>query len=136
LFSRSRFRGQAAGYKSGLEEETSAWLKERGIDGRYEAKDDVITYVTPATTHKYKRDFRLPNGIIIETKGRFLASDRKKHLLIKQQHPHLDIRFVFSRAKAPITKGSKTTCAMWADKNGFKWAEKRIPEAWLKEKAK
>lgn len=135
-FSRSRFRGKAAGYRSGLEESVGAQLKAAGIDPQYEAKENVIRYTKPETEHRYTPDFKLPSGIIIETKGRFLADDRKKHLLIKQQHPSLDIRFVFYRAKTPITGGSKTTLAMWAEKNGFKWAEKLIPEAWLKEKRK
>ena len=77
----------------------------------------------------------LENGIIIESKGRFLAKDRKKHLLIKDQHPNLEIRFVFSRSKAPIYKGSKTTNAMWAKKYGFKHTEGDIPESWFVEKA-
>jgi hypothetical protein len=68
-------------------------------------------YITPATPHKYCPDFRLPNGIYIETKGRFETADRKKHLLIKEQHPELDIRFVFTRSKSTISKTSKTTYA-------------------------
>nr|DAL93602.1 MAG TPA: endonuclease I [Caudoviricetes sp.] len=32
-------------------------------------------------------------------------------MLIKQQNPELDIRFIFSRSKTPIYKGSKTTYA-------------------------
>lgn len=131
---RPRYHGAAAGFRSGLEETIGVQLKALGIDGRYEDKADVICYEKPASKHKYTRDFQLPNGIRIETKGRFMADDRKKHLLIKQQHPHLDIRFVFSSSRAKITTGSKTTLAMWADKNGFKWADKTIPEAWIKEK--
>ena len=60
----------------------------------------------------YTPDFELPNGIIIESKGRFVAADRKKHLLVQKQHPELDIRFVFSNSKAKISKGSKTTLCM------------------------
>ena len=135
-FNRRRYHGLAAGYRSGLEEAVGSQLKSLGIDGQYEDRSNVIKYTKPATEHRYTPDFRLPNGIIIETKGRFLASDRAKHLLIKRQHPKLDIRFVFSRAKAPITSGSKTTVAEWATKNGFKWAEKSIPLTWIKEKHK
>jgi hypothetical protein len=71
--------------------------------------------------------------LIIETKGRFVTEDRQKHLLIKAQHPELDIRFVFSNSRAKISKTSKTTYAAWCDKYGFKYADKRIPEAWLEE---
>lgn len=81
----------------------------------------------------YTPDFLLPNGIIIETKGRFLPEDRRKHLEVRKQHPELDIRFVFSRASAPINKGSKTTYAMWCEKHGFLWADKQIPDDWLYE---
>ena len=52
--------------------------------------------------------------------------------LIKKQYPELDIRFVFMNANNKIYKGSKTTYAMWANKHGFEWAEKNIPEEWLK----
>ena len=82
---------------------------------------------------KYTPDFIFPNGIIIETKGRFVAADRRKHLEIQKQHPEKDIRFVFSNAKNKLNKGSKTTYAMWCEQKGFKWAEKSIPEEWIKE---
>jgi hypothetical protein len=57
--------------------------------------------------------------------------DRKKHLLIREQYPNLDIRFVFTNSKAKINKGSKTTYADWCDKNSFKYADKLIPKEWF-----
>jgi hypothetical protein len=78
-------------------------------------------------------DFELPNGILIETKGRFKPADRTKHLLIKQQHPELDIRFVFSNSHNTLSKKSSTTYADWCDKHGFKWADKQIPRSWIDE---
>lgn len=119
------------GFRSGLEMEIDESLKAAGVDGEYE--QHVITYSKPETHHKYHPDFRLPNGIFVETKGRLLLDDKKKHLLIKQQHPELDIRFVFQNANAKFNKKSKTTYAMWAEKNGFKWAEKIIPQEWIDE---
>ena len=81
----------------------------------------------------YKRqDFILPNGIIIESKGRFVPDDRKKHLKVREQNPKLDIRFVFSNSRNKIRKGSKTTYAMWCEKNNFLYADKRIPDEWIK----
>lgn len=86
----------------------------------------------PAT---YRPDFLLlANGILIESKGYFLAEDRTKHLLVKEQHPSLDIRFVFSRARNPLRKGSRTTYAAWAEKHGFRWAEGDIPLDWINER--
>jgi hypothetical protein len=91
-----------------------------------------IKYTKPETTHTYTPDFVLPSGIVVETKGRLMVADRQKHLLIKAQHPSLDIRFVFSRSAAPIRKGSKTTYGDWATKHGFIYADKSVPKAWLK----
>jgi len=117
------------GYRSGLEEDIDNSLKAVGIDGQYE--QNKIAYTKPATHHKYTPDFRLPNGIFVETKGRFVTADRKKHLLIKEQHPDLDIRFLFQNANNRISKKSKTTYADWCNKYGFLYAEKEIPKEWL-----
>jgi hypothetical protein len=117
------------GFRSGLEMDINESLKNQGIDGEYE--QHVINYIKPATNHKYHPDFRLPNGIYVETKGRFLTDDRKKHLLIKEQHPELDIRFLFQNSKTKISKASKTTYADWCEKHGFLYADKTIPTDWL-----
>jgi len=120
------------GYRSGLEESVDAILKQEGIDGQYE--QHKVLYTIPISHHEYTPDFRLPNGIFIETKGRFVLADRKKHILIKQQHPELDIRFVFQNSKNKIRKGSPTTYANWCKKHGFMYADKTIPQEWLNEK--
>ena len=120
------------GYRSGLEDKVAIQLVKAGQTVRYEKMK--IKYQKPAST--YTPDFVLDNGIIIETKGRWLGSDRSKHLLVKAQHPDLDIRFVFTSSKAKLNKGSKTTYGMWCDKNGFKYADQMIPEEWLNEQTK
>jgi len=117
------------GYRSGLEENISAELAQHGINGEYELHK--VKYIKPATEHTYTPDFRLPNGIFVETKGRFVTEDRKKHVLIKKQHPELDIRFVFQNSKNKIRKGSPTTYADWCKKHGFIYADKNIPQEWL-----
>jgi hypothetical protein len=123
------------GFRSGLELRIAEDLKAKGIPFDYEKLK--IGYTVPEREAKYTPDFvLLPNGIIVESKGIFDAEDRKKHILIKAQHPHLDIRLVFSRAAAPIYKGSPTTHAKWAEHHGIKWAEKLIPDAWLREPPK
>lgn len=119
------------GYRSGLEDKLADQLKAQGIPVLFESFK--IEYVIPESWHKYTPDFRLPNQIIIEGKGIFDAQDRAKHLFLKAQYPELDIRFVFSRSAAPITKGSKTTLADWCRKYGFKFSDKLIPDAWFKE---
>lgn len=117
------------GFRSGLEEKVAKQLTEAGV--AYEYETTKIKYVVPESVHKYTPDFVLPNGIIVETKGRFVVADRKKHLLIQKQRPDLDIRFVFSNSKTKISKGSKTSYADWCTKNNFIYADKEIPEEWL-----
>ena len=121
-------------FRSGLEEKVAEQIKAAGLEVVFEG--GKVKYTTPETPHTYTWDFKLPNGILIETKGRFLTADRKKHLLIKAQHPHLDIRFVFTRSQATISKTSKTSYADWSQKYGFKYADKLIPQEWLQEKPK
>jgi hypothetical protein len=116
-------------FRSGLERAIAESLERRGVPYSYESLK--ITYLKPAREAKYTPDFILPNGVIVEGKGRFLTEDRQKHLLIKDQHPEKDIRFVFSNAHQRISKTSKTTYAKWCESKGFLWADKRIPEEWL-----
>ena len=118
-------------YRSGLEKEVAAYLKSEQKEVRYELLKiewEDLRYRT------YTPDFVLDNGIIIETKGIFDSDDRRKHLEVRKQHPELDIRFVFSNAKAKLYKGAKSRYFDWCDKNDFMWAHRVIPEAWLKEK--
>ena len=126
-------RGRKHGYRSGLEDRISEQLKSLSVPFKYEGFK--IKYEVHEN-RTYTPDFELPNGIIVESKGRFVAADRKKHLLVKKQHPELDIRFVFSNSKAKINKGSKTTYGDWCDKNGYLYADKLIPEGWIKEDGK
>ena len=119
------------GFKSGLEENISKQIEDRGIEVQYES--EKVAYTIPASEHTYNPDFKLPNGIRVETKGRFVLADRKKHLLVKEQNPNLDIRFVFTNSKNKINKKSKTTYADWCEKNGFKYADKTIPDKWFDE---
>jgi hypothetical protein len=119
------------GFKSGLEETISQQIESQGIKVEYET--EKVPYIIPASNHTYSPDFKLPNGIRVETKGRFVAADRKKHLLVKEHNPHLDIRFVFSNSKNKISKKSKTTYGDWCEKNGYKYADKIIPIEWFLE---
>jgi hypothetical protein len=128
---KSKIRSNAIkyGYRSGFEHKISEQLTELNIDPKYE--QTVIKYTVPERQSKYTVDFTLPNGILVETKGRWTTEDRKKHLLVKEQHPELDIRIVFQSSKTKIRKGSKTSYADFCDKHGIQWAEKKIPESWL-----
>lgn len=129
--STTRRHAIANGYRSGLEDRVSKELSDGGVKFTYES--DVIRYTKPARQARYTPDFILDNGIIVETKGRFVTADRQKHLLIQAQHPNLDIRFVFSNPNTRISKQSKTTYAMWCDKHGFLYAKGSVPILWTHE---
>ncbi len=120
-------------YRSGLEKVVAEFLKQNKKNFRYE---DLKIEWKDLRYRTYTPDFILDNGIIVETKGIFDNEDRRKHLAVREQHPELDIRLVFSNAKAKLYKGSKTTYAMWCDKNGFLYSHRVIPPDWLKEKGK
>jgi len=121
------------GYRSGLEHKLSIYLDQLKQNYGYESikiEWEDLAYRT------YTPDFILDNGIIIETKGRFLAADRRKHIAIKKQHPKLDIRFVFTNSRSKLRKGAKSNYAEWCIKYGFLYYDRIIPEDWLKEKGK
>lgn len=115
-----------ADLRSGLEDRVVKLLDKENVPFLYEA--ERFPYVTES---KYTPDFFLTNGVILECKGFFKPSDRRKMLAVKQQHPDLDLRFVFQRNNT-LSKSSKTTYGDWCDKHGFPWCIfPNIPSQWL-----
>ena len=107
-------------------------LESRGVSFKYEPH--TIPYVVE---RKYIPDLYV-NNIYVEVKGYFRQDAQRKMKAVKAQHPELDIRFLFQRGNSPIQgakkrkDGTKMTCAEWAERNGFEWAEgEHIPEGWL-----
>jgi hypothetical protein len=122
-----------ARYRGRLEEAVGEQLHAAGIKAAYEG--GWVPFAVPSRTARYLPDFRV-GDIIIEAKGwwgRQGAKERQKFILLKEQHPELDIRFVFSNANKPIYKGSPTTFANWADDHGFKWSEKVVYTKWIED---
>ena len=115
-------------FRSGLEERVADLMCELGV--KYEYESTKVPYIIQ---HIYTPDFLLPNGIYLECKGYWEPEDRRKIKNVKEQHPELDIRFVFSNSRSRISKKSETTYAMWSEKYGFKFADKHIPLEWLNE---
>lgn len=111
------------------EQRVALALKDAGVSFDYET--EKIPYRVEKDA-KYTPDFKLGPKKYLEVKGLFESKDRVKHLMIKEQYPDLDIRFVFDNAHKPINKGSKTTYANWCEKFGFLWAHKEIPKEWLR----
>ena len=115
-------------YRSKFEVKVAAYLGKRKVDFQYEK----VSFDYVPKIRNYTPDFYLPESTIyIETKGRLTTNDRVKHLLIKDQYPDLDIRFVFVNADNKISRTSKTTYANWCDRHKFLWAESLVPMEWL-----
>ena len=125
-------RGMVEGYRSGLESSVGEQLAAAKV--RWEYESERIPYIPKKRT--YTPDFIIKGEVskmYIETKGRFLGSDRAKHLLIKEQYPQLDIRFVFTNPNQKLYKGAETTYGEWCEKHGFIFSKRSIPESWLRE---
>jgi hypothetical protein len=109
-------------------------LKKGGVVSDWTYEEDYITY---KLEHKYNPDFKLVGKygrvMYIETKGYFKSKDRTKHKKVKAQNPEYDVRFVFMNSRTRLNKNSKTTYGSWCTKNGFQYADRRVPNEWLRE---
>lgn len=111
-----------AGHRSGLETKVDGKLKELGVNYKYES--DVIPFLYPAKPAKYTPDFVVTRDktlTYVEVKGKLDRQSRQKMVLVSNQNPKLRFVFCFQKPDNVIYKGSKTTYAMWAEKNGFEW---------------
>lgn len=120
--------------RSKLESKFEEILKESKIE--YEYETTKIPYIVPESNHNYIVDFSGSNGIQYEVKG-WLSDhqERQKYILVKQQHPDLDLRFVFDNPNK-LCGGTKYSHAKWADKFGFRWCSIKDVEqiqSWLNE---
>lgn len=114
-------------FRSGLEQRVADLLSNLGV--KYEYESTKVPYVLMC---KYTPDFLLPNGVYLECKGFLKPEDRRKMVAVKKENPDLDIRFVFQAPYNKISKGSKTTYAMWCEKHGFPYCSyQTIPIDWL-----
>jgi hypothetical protein len=131
--SRGNRQPRCGRYRSKFEAGFARFLEQSGIE--YEYEPHRIKFVRPAQECSYTPDFHLPGvDIYIETKGILEAADRKKHLLIKEQRPDLDIRFVFMNPDKKLYKGSPTSYRQWCKQHGFRCAKREVPASWLKER--
>ena len=122
-----------AGYRSQFELNIARTLTENKVPFKYE--ETKFQYIPEP--RNYTPDFYLEeSGIFVEAKGHLTREDRVKMLLVKNQHPDIDIRFVFLRASNKIYKNSKTTYSAWCERHNFIWAEGSIPTDWCKKNGK
>lgn len=125
IISRARRKGPSIlPYKSNFEKE----FAEKYPQLEYE--NHKIKYTVE---HTYNPDFKVKEGVYIETKGFFRTQDRSKHLRLREQHPDITIYLVFQNPNNVLSRVSKTTYGEWCDKHGIKWATlDSIPEEWFK----
>lgn len=133
---RSRWKTEQDGitYRSKFEAKVAKHLKDKKVKFDYES--EVLSYTIPESKHRYTPDFTLPNGVVVEAKGRFTPADRKKMSLVKEQNPDRDIRLIFM-VDNTLTKVSKTKYSDWATKRGFICHVSRvgeIPKEWYESK--
>ena len=117
-------------FRSGSERTCSDLLNERRV--AYDYEPTKFSYVIMKT---YLPDFYLPEyDFYIEVKGRFTSQDRAKHLHIKEQHPELDIRFMFDNPNAKLYKGSSSTYGEWASKHNYLFCKTKegLPKEWFR----
>lgn len=121
------------GFRSGYEERVYNNAISHGRQLDFERSDTILRYTKPARTARYIPDFVLPNGVLVETKGRLTSEDRTKMLNVKRDNPEADIRFLFQRANRHITKSPNSmTYEQWAEKHNFRWSVgDNIPEEWF-----
>jgi len=134
--SKQRQAAYKHGYKSGLELKVSEQITEAKYPLCYET--ETLQYTVPESKHKYTPDFvftkRDGSTMYIETKGRWTTIDRKKMKHVLMSNPGLDIRMIFQNPNQRISKTSRTTYEMYANKLGIRHVAKRdIPAEWLAE---
>ena len=120
--------------RSKLELKFEEIIKEFDVAYNYEVTK--IPYTIPESNHNYTVDWTFINGLLVETKG-YLSDhkERYKYVLLKQQHPDLDLRFVFDNPNK-LCGGTKMTHAKWAEKYGFAYCSIRDVEQikqWIKD---
>ncbi len=131
-------------YRSKFEGRVAQLLEEAGVTFTYETLS--YEYEEPLRKNQarcgacnstnlvrigwYTPDFFLSNGIIIETKGRFTAADRRKMIAVKKEHPDVRIVMLFMRDNK-IHKNSSTHYSDWCMTNGYEFAIGTPLQEWL-----
>lgn len=139
-------------YRSAFEKKVAASLEKLGVKFTYEALSLEYDVRLPRScycmncrsggaimqTRLYLVDFTFPKKgkmVIIESKGRFTASDRKKMLsIIKRYGDRYDIKLLFQRDNY-LTKKHGQRYSQWCEKNGVDYSispSGDVPKDWIK----
>lgn len=115
-------------YRSGFERKFASLLEDNGLKAEYEK--DKIKYTQPAQARTYSPDWKIKDGVYIETKGRFTGADRKKMLWLRESNPNIIVYMLFMRSTVTLSKSSKTTYGDWCDKHNIIWADIADTKKW------
>ena len=120
---------KANAYRSNFERTVATDLRKRGVKFEYETLK--MPFTAPPTKHTYKPDFILPNGICVESKGKFDNESRKKMAIVcKEYAGKTDVRMLFMRDQ-PLQKGAKNYYSDWCNARGILWAVGEVPQDWI-----
>lgn len=129
MLSKAKRKGK---FRSTFEWTCNELLKKLGVKSpKYE--NTTLDYKVPMQHRKYTPDFELPNGILLELKGRFTLADRKKMKYVIACNPDKDIRLIFMNPTQKLHRSSKTTYAQWCDKNKLRWGTLEDIKEWVNE---
>lgn len=131
-------------YKSDFEHRIAISLANRGVPIRYE--EEQLSYEKGVyrgvcndcgskdvvSVRSYTPDWTLPNGILVESKGKFTPQNRSLMLDVIKSNPDRDIRMVF-QADNWLTRKKKTKYSDWCKQHDIKCAVGDIPDEWLQE---
>lgn len=125
-------------YRSQLEVITAGLLKASGIKFKYEARKIPFRSRVKSgicgececrevfQVRSYLPDFELPDGRIVEAKGKLTSSERTKFLAIRASNPNLYVCFVFG-ADNKLTKSKPRRYSDWCKDNDFDYGIKQLP---------
>lgn len=120
-------------FKSPLEHNVYRYLQQKAKNAKFNVayETEKLDYIL---TRNYVPDFVLSfddgRKIYIETKGHLRQEDRAKMLAVKNRHPDLDIRIVFSKDNR-LNKRARSRYSDWAKRHGFPYAVGTLPTDWL-----
>lgn len=129
-------------FRSGFEYNLALQLYDAGVP--YEYERERWEYLLPVhrglcdscagtkvySRRRYTADFFLPNGVVIEAKGKCTSVTRTQLAAVKQHNPDKDLRIVFMSDNW-LTSAHKSRYSDWAKQAGIPCAIGSIPKEWL-----
>lgn len=116
-----RSLGQDATYRSPEEERLAQHMEKAGLRFTYEERKLRYTHLTKTT---YKTDFEVatPIGpVLVEVKGFWTHQNRQKVRQVLKSYPEINLVMAFIKPTNKISAQSKTTYAMFCEKNNIPW---------------